>query len=33
MSEEQRAQVDAMLQQPRPEGPRSVEAIRAGWPR
>jgi acetyl esterase/lipase len=31
MSEEQRAQVDAMLQQPRPEGPRSVEAIRAGF--
>ena len=31
MSKEQRAQVDAMLRQPRPEGPRSVEAIRAGF--
>jgi monoterpene epsilon-lactone hydrolase len=31
MSKEQRAQVDAMLRQPRPGGPRSVEAIRAGF--
>ncbi|MDX3262172.1 alpha/beta hydrolase [Streptomyces sp. MI02-2A] len=31
MSKEQRAQVDAMMRQPRPEGPRSVEAIRAGF--
>lgn len=31
MSKEQRARVDAMLRQPRPEGPRSVEAIRAGF--
>ncbi|MER7502051.1 alpha/beta hydrolase [Nonomuraea pusilla] len=31
MSKEQRAQVDAMLRQPRPEGPRSVEAMRAGF--
>ncbi|USQ86077.1 alpha/beta hydrolase [Streptomyces phaeoluteigriseus] len=31
MSKEQRAQVDAMLRQPRPEGPRSIEAIRAGF--
>jgi acetyl esterase/lipase len=31
MSKEQRAQVDVMLRQPRPEGPRSVEAIRAGF--
>ncbi|MEY9963456.1 monoterpene epsilon-lactone hydrolase [Streptacidiphilus sp. MAP12-16] len=31
MSKEQRAQVDAMLRQPRPEGPQSVEAIRAGF--
>jgi epsilon-lactone hydrolase len=32
MSREQRAKIDAMLrQQPRPEGPRSVEAIRAGF--
>jgi acetyl esterase/lipase len=31
MSKEQRAQIDAMLRQPRPEGPRSVEAIRAGF--
>ncbi|MFI9273114.1 alpha/beta hydrolase [Kitasatospora sp. NPDC052896] len=31
MSKEQRARIDAMLRQPRPEGPRSVEAIRAGF--
>ncbi|WP_030276938.1 alpha/beta hydrolase [Streptomyces sp. NRRL B-24484] len=31
MSKEQRAQVNAMLRQPRPEGPQSVEAIRAGF--
>jgi acetyl esterase/lipase len=31
MSKEQRAQIDAMLRQPRPEGPRPVEAIRAGF--
>lgn len=31
MSKEQRAQVDAMMRQPRPEGPWSVEAIRAGF--
>lgn len=31
MSKEQRARVDAMLRQPRPEGPRSVDAIRAGF--
>jgi len=31
MSKEQRAQIDAMLRQPRPEGARSVEAIRAGF--
>jgi monoterpene epsilon-lactone hydrolase len=31
MSKEQRAKIDAMLRQPRPEGPRSVEAIRAGF--
>ncbi|WP_405995073.1 alpha/beta hydrolase [Streptomyces sp. NBC_00986] len=31
MSKEQRAQIDAMLRQPRPEGPRSLEAIRAGF--
>lgn len=31
MSKEQRAQIDAMLRRPRPEGPRSVEAIRAGF--
>ncbi|HEY2671100.1 MAG TPA: alpha/beta hydrolase [Rugosimonospora sp.] len=31
MSKQQRAQVNAMLRQPRPEGPRSVEAIRAGF--
>lgn len=30
MSKEQRAQVDAMLRQPRPEAPQSVEALRAG---
>jgi acetyl esterase/lipase len=31
MSKQQRAQVNAMLRQPRPDGPRSVEAIRAGF--
>jgi len=31
VSKEQRARVDAMMRQPRPEGPRSVEAIRAGF--
>ncbi|MFF4124687.1 alpha/beta hydrolase [Microbispora rosea] len=31
MSKEQRARVDALLRQPRPEGPRSVEALRAGF--
>ncbi|MGW3178942.1 alpha/beta hydrolase [Kitasatospora sp. NPDC001119] len=31
MSKEQRAQVDAMLRQPRPDGPRSVEEIRVGF--
>ncbi|MER5516768.1 alpha/beta hydrolase [Streptomyces sp. NPDC002763] len=31
MSKEQRARVDAMMRQPRPEGPRPVEAIRAGF--
>lgn len=31
MSKQQRTQVDTMLRQPRPEGPQSVEAIRAGF--
>jgi acetyl esterase/lipase len=31
MSREQRAKIDAMLRRPRPEGPQSVEAIRAGF--
>ncbi|MFD7164357.1 alpha/beta hydrolase [Streptomyces violascens] len=31
MSKEQRTMIDAMLRQPRPEGPRPVEAIRAGF--
>lgn len=31
MSKEQRARIDAMMRQPRPEGPRSVEALRAGF--
>lgn len=31
MSDEQRARIDAMLRQPGPEGPQSVEAIRAGF--
>ncbi|WP_405363395.1 alpha/beta hydrolase [Kitasatospora sp. NBC_00085] len=31
MSKEQRTQVSAMLRQPRPDGSRSVEAIRAGF--
>jgi monoterpene epsilon-lactone hydrolase len=31
MSKQQRAQVDAMMRQPRPEGPRSAEALRAGF--
>jgi epsilon-lactone hydrolase len=31
MSKEQRARIDAMLRQPQPEGPRTVEEIRAGF--
>ncbi|MEV4612546.1 alpha/beta hydrolase [Kitasatospora sp. NPDC049258] len=31
MSREQRAKIDAILRQPRPEGPRSVEELRAGF--
>ncbi|QMU78698.1 alpha/beta hydrolase [Streptacidiphilus sp. PB12-B1b] len=31
MSKEQRARIDAMVRQPRPDGPQSVEAIRAGF--
>ncbi|MFJ8547207.1 alpha/beta hydrolase [Streptomyces sp. NPDC093586] len=31
MSMEQRARIDAMLRRPRPEGPRSVEELRAGF--
>ncbi|MFF9673462.1 alpha/beta hydrolase [Streptomyces eurythermus] len=31
MSKEQRARIDAMLRQPRPESPRSVEELRAGF--
>jgi monoterpene epsilon-lactone hydrolase len=31
MSREQREKIDAMLRQPRPRGPRSVEEIRAGF--
>ncbi|MEV5510623.1 alpha/beta hydrolase [Streptomyces orinoci] len=31
MSKEQRARIDAMLRQPRPEGPRSVEELRDGF--
>ncbi|MCO5996930.1 alpha/beta hydrolase [Actinoallomurus rhizosphaericola] len=31
MSREQRAKVDAMMRQPRPDGPRSVEALRTGF--
>ncbi|MEV0275468.1 alpha/beta hydrolase [Streptomyces sp. NPDC050610] len=31
MSKEQRAKVDAILRQPRPEGPRSVDELRAGF--
>jgi len=31
MSKEQRAKLDTMLRQPRPEAPRSVEALRAGF--
>ncbi|GHF65386.1 acetyl esterase/lipase [Amycolatopsis bartoniae] len=31
MSRAQREKIDAMLREPRPEGPRSVEAIRAGF--
>ncbi|WP_329234848.1 alpha/beta hydrolase [Actinoallomurus sp. NBC_01490] len=31
MSKEQRARVDAMMRQPRAEGPRSAEALRAGF--
>jgi epsilon-lactone hydrolase len=31
MSREQRARIDAMMRQPRPQGPRSVEELRAGF--
>ncbi|WP_433154469.1 alpha/beta hydrolase [Actinomadura nitritigenes] len=31
MSRQQRAELDAVLRRPRPEGPRTVEAIRAGF--
>ncbi|MEW9529158.1 alpha/beta hydrolase [Microbispora sp. NPDC049125] len=31
MSREQRARIDAMMRQPRPEGPRSVDELRAGF--
>ena len=31
MSKEQRAMIDAMLRQPRPGGPSSVEDLRAGF--
>ncbi|WP_225102618.1 alpha/beta hydrolase [Streptomyces sp. CoH27] len=31
MSKEQRARIDAMMRQPRPESPRSVEALRTGF--
>ncbi|WP_043677062.1 alpha/beta hydrolase [Streptomyces xylophagus] len=31
MSKDQRAQIDALLRRPRPEGPRSVDEIRAGF--
>ncbi|MDX3249401.1 alpha/beta hydrolase, partial [Streptomyces sp. ME18-1-4] len=31
MSKEQRARIDAMMRQPRPDGPRSVEELRAGF--
>ncbi|MEW1774487.1 alpha/beta hydrolase [Streptomyces sp. NPDC086777] len=31
MSRQQRAEIDAMVRQPRPEGPRSVEELRAGF--
>ncbi|MFI9649689.1 alpha/beta hydrolase [Streptomyces sp. NPDC052040] len=31
MSREQRTRIDAMLRQPRPEAPRTVEALRAGF--
>ncbi|GJG88923.1 alpha/beta hydrolase [Gemmatimonadetes bacterium T265] len=31
VSREQRARIDAMLRRPRPEGPRSVEALRSGF--
>ncbi|MFD0345597.1 hypothetical protein ACFQ0M_04905 [Kitasatospora aburaviensis] len=31
MSKEQRTQISAMLRQPRPDGPQSVEALRAGF--
>ncbi|MFF3108998.1 alpha/beta hydrolase [Kitasatospora sp. NPDC057904] len=31
MSREQRARIDAMLRQPRPESPRTVEEVRAGF--
>ncbi len=31
MSRQQRAEIDAMIRRPRPEGPRSVEELRAGF--
>ncbi|MGP2439612.1 alpha/beta hydrolase [Streptomyces sp. JW3] len=31
MSRQQRAEIDAMIRQPRPDGPRSVEELRAGF--
>ncbi|MEU9046183.1 MULTISPECIES: alpha/beta hydrolase [unclassified Kitasatospora] len=31
MSRQQRAEIDAMVRQPRPEGPRAVEELRAGF--
>lgn len=31
MSKEQRARIDAMMRQPQPEGPQSIEEIRAGF--
>ncbi|MEU5090039.1 alpha/beta hydrolase [Streptomyces sp. NPDC021356] len=31
MSKEQRAKIDAMVRRPRPQGPRSIEEIRAGF--
>ncbi|MBM9503673.1 alpha/beta hydrolase [Actinacidiphila acididurans] len=31
MSKEQRARIDAMMRQPQPDGPRSIEALRTGF--